>query len=408
LLVVLAALTCTALSGADELPKGDWVAAGYPAQARTVLRTHLRKSIERGEIPGGSLLLMHGDKVIFDEGFGFAHIGKKQAFEIDVPVRVASISKPIIATLIVKLDANGVLDLDRPIDKYLPQLRKLRLTSGNAPKRMPTLRECLKHTAGFVSDYEDGGRPWLRLSRKGLTLAEVVEREIKLPMPRQPGRGFAYSGAGYDIAGRVVEIVTKRPLNDVLREELCKPLGMAHTTYYPSKAQRGRMPNFYWMWRSDATLHRRRDRPAIPDGEYISVGGGVVSTARDLARFLLLHRHEGKIGKNQLVPRESMLAMVKRSRPGSYYGLGFSLGPDNGEGHGAWLSHTGSSGTYFWLDRTTGTLGVMLTQHSTSRGRPIKGIPPKIPEKAPSWQKVTKMTYIDPVLGWPEAANKAR
>jgi CubicO group peptidase (beta-lactamase class C family) len=94
----------------------------------------MTRSVERGELPGGSLLLMHEGEVIFDQGFGYAHIRRKSPFTADAPVRVASLSKSIIATLIVRLDARRALDLDRPIDGYLPRLLQLRLTTGKAPQ----------------------------------------------------------------------------------------------------------------------------------------------------------------------------------------------------------------------------------------------------------------------------------
>ncbi len=382
------------------LPRGDWVAHGFPAKARDALRKHLRDSVERGEVPGGSLLLMHKGEVIFREGFGYAHIKRKRPFTADAPCRIASLSKPIIATLIVKLAAQGTLDLDKPIDAYLPVMEALRLKSGEPPAHQPTLRQCLKHTAGFLSDYEPGGRPWLRLKGKGLTLAQVVEREAHMPMARNPGKRFAYSGIGYDVAGRIVEVATQRALNNVLRDEICKPLGMTHTTYYPDAATRAQIPSFYWLWRSDGKFRRRLNRPPVQEGHYISVGGGITSTLDDLARFLLMHQNEGRCNGTPFIPRDALHEMYRRRRPGPYYGLGFTLGPAAADGLAAWIYHSGSSGTQLWLERRHHVIGVFFTQHRMSAGKKMPESEKKIPKGASSWQKLTKKRYIDPVLGW--------
>ncbi len=386
--------------GEEDLPSGDWVEHGFDASAKITLQSHLAQSVDRGDVPGGALLLMHRGEVIFREGFGYGHLRRKLPFTADSQFRIASLSKPILATLAVKLDADGLLELDKPIDAYLPETSALRLENGDRPKRMPSVRECLKHTAGFLTDYDEGGRPWLVQTGKGLSLEAVVGIEASIPMSRDPGVQFAYSGIGYDIVGRIIEVVTKRGLDEVLRSELAEPLGMTRTTYYPSAEALDTMPSFYWQWRSDGGFRRRLDSPTVPMPDYVSVGGGVVSTLDDLARFMMLHRSGGIVRGQALISEWSLTRMYERRKPGSYYGLGFSLGPAGDDGLASWIYHSGSSGTMLWWDRERDVIGILATQQSRSAGEKMAESRKRIPKDAPTWQATTKAQYIDPVFGW--------
>ncbi|WP_040770694.1 serine hydrolase domain-containing protein, partial [Novipirellula maiorica] len=286
------------------------------SQDRDMLRKHLNESVLRGEVPGGALLLVHNGETVFKDGFGFRHIKHNKPFTADTPFRVASISKPIIATLVVKLAAERRLDLDRPIDAYLHEMSDLVLESGERPATIPTLRQCLSHTAGFRSDYDDGGRPWLRLRGQGMTLADAVIEEAKIPMPIDPGSEFAYSGIGYDIAGRIIEVSTGRSLEAALQTELFEPLGMTQSTYYPDEQTAEQMADFYWLWRSDGKFRRKLTPPPIPQGNYVSVGGGIVSTLEDLSNFMQLHQNHGVHDGKPFIPRKAIEEMYRGERPG--------------------------------------------------------------------------------------------
>jgi CubicO group peptidase (beta-lactamase class C family) len=387
---------------ADEGAVKMWASQGFDPSYRQSLVDHLEQSVESGAIPGGSMLLIRQDQELFRQAFGYGHLRLKRPFRSDDSFRIASISKPIIATLIVKLAADSVVDLDQPIDRYLPAVGRLKLANGKPPISIPTLRQCLKHTAGFSADSSASGRPWLKYTGQGLTLAEVVDRELAMPVERSPGRRFAYSGIGYDIAGRVVEVVTGRLLHEVLRDELLVPLGMKNTTYHPDKTLIDAMPSFYWRWSSDGNFRRRIDAPPIPEGDYVSVGGAMISTLDDLRRFMGLHRDLGQVDGQTIIPAESITAMYRRERPGSFYGLGFTLGENGSDGLPTWISHTGSSGTYAWLDRKRSVVGIIVTQQAISDRQSLPKEQKVLSPDDPTWQKQTKTDFIDPILGWGE------
>ncbi|TWU19445.1 serine hydrolase domain-containing protein [Allorhodopirellula heiligendammensis] len=391
-------LLLISIASGEDLVISNWTEHGLSPESRASLESHLFESVDEGNVPGGSILILHAGEVIFRKGFGYAHLRHERPFSADAPFRIASLSKSIIATLTVILDERGDLDLDSPIDRYLPSASRLRLGSGAQPERLPTIAECLKHTAGFISDYDDGGRPWLVYTGRGKSLAEVVELEIEMPMARRPGESFAYSGIGYDIVGRVIEKVCDQPLDEVLQQELCQPLGMLDTTYFPDERTRQQMPSFYWQWRSDGHFRRQLDREQIPRDEYKSVGGGIVSTLDDLARFLLLHRNRGLVGNESFVDPITLERMYWRQKPGAFYGLGFTLGPQADDALPNWIFHSGSSGTMMWWDRQRDVIAIIATQHRRSAGEQKPGTPAQISLDTPSWQAMTKSQWIDPIL----------
>ncbi len=397
--VVLCALSVTSIPLlADDVAAPKTQPGVLRSQDRDMLRKHLDDSVLRGEVPGGALLLMHDGETLFKEGFGFRHIKDAKVFTAETPFRVASISKPIIATLVVKLAAQGRLDLDRPIDSYLPEMSELLLESDAAPTNVPSLRQCLNHTAGFRSDYDEGGRPWVRLQRHGLTLADVVAQEVKMPMRMNPGKKFAYSGIGYDIAGRIIELSTGTLLETAIQTELFEPLGMAHSTYYPDEQTVEQMAHFYWRWRSDGKFRRRLNQTPIPPGKYVSVGGGIVSTLDDLSKFLRLHQNHGVHDGKQFIPRDAIEAMYRGDQPGAFYGLGFALRSAGSDGLADEISHSGSSGTLMWLDRRQRNIGVLATQHRFSDGKQMPESEKQIPADSPNWPATTKKDVLDPVM----------
>jgi len=394
------------------LRRGEWEAHGLPGESKKELQQFLAGSYERRETVGGSALIVHAGEVVFEQVFGHASIRQKRAFEMSTPCWVASISKPIVATLAVKLAAAGKLDLDAPVDRYLPELTGLRLRSGQPLHRMPRVRELLTHTAGFTPDDKEGGRPWLWKECAGKTLAEMVKLYPVFPRPGlycNPGRGCWYSGMGYDVVGRIIEVATGRPIHLVLNDELCEPLGLKDTGLLPEKALRSRAASRYYHWRSDSSFHYKIPRPAPTaplnpaTSPYTPIGGGILSTPSDLATFLLMHRNRGVHKGRQLIPEAALAEMYERKRPWPRYGMGFVLGPASPElgDRTAWVLHTGSSGTLFWLDFEHDVIGVVLTQTQRSRGHRMPESEKKIPKDAPGFALTVK-DRIDRILGWRE------
>jgi len=161
---------------------------------------------------------------------------------------LASQSKPLTASALMLLVDEGRVNLDDPVEKYLPEFKDQMLTVEQdtehvllrKPAHPITVREILSHTSGlpFSSPLE---QPTL----DGLPLREAVRSHAMLPLQFAPGTKYQYSNAGLNTAGRIIEVVSGIPYEQFMEERLFKPLGMKDTTFWPTAKQLKRLAKSY-------------------------------------------------------------------------------------------------------------------------------------------------------------------
>lgn len=330
------------------------------------VRRLLDRATAEGAVAGGSILVLHLGEVVFRDGFGFADLQSKTPFEFDTPAVIASISKPLLGTAAFHLAESGRLNLSIPVSDFIADFDKAALESGDLLLRAPNMLELFTHTSGIRSDEARGGRPWFASWTKGKSLGQVVRRyALEFPFKAQPGSRYAYSGNGTDLAAHVLELVTKRSRNELFIAELAKPLGMNRTRYRDVESVRviGKVPTRYYRGK-DGSLLVSRERHLPKQGEYSASGGTIISTAPDLARWLLMIRNGGRHeGKFYLAPETvaEMLASFPRS---SNARGGLSIRKRDSDGKALVAGHTGSSGTNCWIDFEHDIIGIVLTQTS--------------------------------------------
>ena len=335
------------------------------------VREFLVDSVEQGKVAGGAVMLVQGDQVVFESAFGFADVKSRTPFELETPGIVASISKPMMGTVAFCIAEKGDLELDRPIDAYLPAFKNSKLIDGASLARAPTMLEFFRHRAGTRRDDDKAGRPWFADWTKGQSLAVVVDRYAQeFPFRSQPGTSYGYSGIGIDIASRVMEVVTRRPRNELLIQELCAPLGMQDTFYVDNvRTKNYDMPTRYYIGSKSGKLYVSKHR-AYPDpNTYSSSGGSIISTVADLSKWLIMLRDKGRFGEEQFLQVATIEAMLDSQGTSQNTNCGFFVRQRDSEGVITRVGHTGSSGTNCWIDFETDTVGVMLTQ---TRGKDIK------------------------------------
>tara|TARA_R110002049_G_scaffold4601_5_gene32238 strand:- start:331843 stop:334296 length:2454 start_codon:yes stop_codon:yes gene_type:complete len=340
-----------------ELTRGQWKEHGFTAEQLDRVRKAFQNGIDRKFIPGGAMTLIHNGEVILREAFGVADLETNQPFLTSSPVRIASLTKLHTSTVLVMLAEQGLLSLDEPIDTYLPEFANLRVRGKDAIVAAPTLRQCLSHTTGFVSNNVlKSGKFELDLDG---SLADVARDLATKELLAEPGKKYGYSRLGYIVAGRVAEIVTGRPFPQLMQKTLLHPIGANDATFYPSPELEQRIPVSYE--RTEAGFEKRTGEPL---GTVINPGGRLISTLDDVARVLLLHRNHGKVAGRQLVSAESLQQMYvpQPSTPGAGYGLGFNIMKRNADGTPARIRHTGASGTLAVLDFENDAILIVLTQ----------------------------------------------
>ena len=224
--------------------------------------------LEQYKIPGVSLALIREGKTVWSAAYGYAELDPLRPMTVDTPCRVESISKSVTAWGVMKLVQQGLVDLDAPAASCLDGWA---LPKTPFDEEKVTVRRLLNHTAGMplgtigVRYDPDGPLP---------DLEEHLSREAVLF--REPGLGFSYSNAGYNVLELLVEKVTGENFADYMDREVLSPLGMNRSSF---------------LWDRSWT-------PAVPDGHDIDgtaypayvypdkASGGLFAPVEDVAAFV--------------------------------------------------------------------------------------------------------------------------
>jgi CubicO group peptidase (beta-lactamase class C family) len=262
-------------------------------------RAAVREVLAANPVPAFSIAVMRGDELAWAEAFG------KSDLELDVAAtpahrfRLGSVSKVFVATLAAQLAARGVVGLDEPISRYMPDLPE--------PHRATTLRQLLTHRGG-VRHYQakdeslEAPGPIDRRSYKDN--AEILAVFINDPLIAKPGETIAYSTFGYTLISIVLESAAKLPFLDLIQREIAAPLalsslgGDAPSSVVPNRV-RGYHPGDKAKWANPPVAGPYANAPPA-NPVYKWAGGGLLATPTDVARFGAAHLAPAKIPKAAL------------------------------------------------------------------------------------------------------------
>jgi CubicO group peptidase (beta-lactamase class C family) len=307
------------------LKEGQPASHGIRDADLEALRTILKKAVDDKKLPGVSLLLAHRSEVIFKEAFG--------DLKVDQSVKLASDSKPISATVVMTVVDQGKMRLDDPLPKFVPEFKGTKVEKA-------TVRQLLSHGGG-IGDGFSGGGP------RGNTLAEFAAGVATQGSLRTPGT-FRYSTTGIDVACRCAEKAAGKPFEELLRDNVCEPLGMKDT-------------RFEWGGDPEGVPKEARERG---EGRYVSGGGGLASTLDDMAAFYQLHLNGGRYGEKEILSRKAVTEMHRKQTGG--YGLGFYL-------PGLRIfQHGGAFGTFCWADPNCQLVGIFFCQAEFQKAMSVR------------------------------------
>jgi CubicO group peptidase (beta-lactamase class C family) len=360
----------------------------------SAITERMRSDVKDGLLPGAVLSIFSHGKQVYFESVGSLDPAASTPMVGDAIFRIESMTKPMTTAAAMVLVDDGKLNLDDPIAKHLPSFADIKVLhearDGEAKtqlvetKRSITVRDLMRHTAGL--DYG-----WLaprsertrllnatsRSFRRDLNNEELAHWLSQVPLAAQPGTVWNYSSAT-DVLGRLVEVVSGKPLGGFLKERIFDPLDMRDTAFYvtqPDKARRIAEPFANERaGMSDPRLVRRLE----------SGGQGLNSTARDYARFLQMLLNGGELDGKRVLRRESAGQMTSDQlgegisrgphySPGTAYGfgLGFAVrtvgkeASPGGELGDYWWG--GGAGTYAWVDPVNQLVVVFMTQSRVQR-----------------------------------------
>jgi len=174
-----------------------------------------KQLIQAAHVTGMGIAIFHGGKIAYAKAYGSRDTEKGLPLTLDSVMTSASLSKAAFASLVVLLVREHAIDLDKPIDQYLPkplpEYPRYADLKGDDRYKKFTMRILLSHTSGFPN--------W-----------RAFEQDKKLRITFDPGTHFAYSGEGIDLAQFVVETVTRKSVTDLMEEKLFEPLAMKRTS----------------------------------------------------------------------------------------------------------------------------------------------------------------------------------
>lgn len=322
------------------------------------------QALEERRLVGVVVLVARDGELVYQQAAGLADREQNRTMSVDALFRLASVSKPIVASAAMRLVAQGRLALDGAIDDWLPEFRPL-LANGQPARITP--RHLLSHTAGLGYRFleADATGAYARagisdgMDAASIDLQENLRRIASVPLLYPPGTAWGYSLAS-DVLGALIEQVQGCSLAQAVRQLVTEPLGMPDTSFVATDAVR--MARAYVS--GDPQPHRLREGEVVSpfDGAvgipyspgrifdasaFPSGGAGMAGTAPDFLRLLealrtnderLLHAEwVAEMGRDQIGDLELPNA------PGFGFGLGFSVLRDR---HAA--ASPESNGTWRW------------------------------------------------------------
>jgi CubicO group peptidase (beta-lactamase class C family) len=353
----------------DEAEKGKPEQDKPPAVP--AISDRLRQSIAAKEIAGAVTLVATPDRILHLDATGNAVLNPAEPMQTDAIFWIASMSKPVLGTLLLMLQDDGLLSVDDPVEKYLPEFKDLKTADGK-PARV-SIRQLLTHTSGMGEISPDK-------ARECKTLESVIPLYVAKPVGFTPGSKWVYCQSGINTGGRIAEVVTGEPLAKLLKRRLFDPLGMKDTTFYLTEKQLPRLAKSY----------RRTDKGELEATEifflngksptstdrFPAPNGGLFSTASDYARFCQMILRGGELdGKRYLKPETVKLMTTIQTgelktgfTPGNGWGLGWCVVREP-QGVTAMLSpgtfgHGGAYGTQAWIDPEKKRVYILMVQRA--------------------------------------------
>jgi CubicO group peptidase (beta-lactamase class C family) len=318
-------LTLTCALSAGELAQGTPESAGLSAAKLAVAEQGVQDLIEKQTYAGAITLVLRNEKIVEWRTYGMADLAKGKPMRKDTIFRIHSMTKPIVTVAAMVLYDEGKVQLDDPVSKYLPELKGLRVHIGPGSTTEParreiTIRDLMRHTSGFTNtvaaDPVDQMYRQKKLLDRNISLQEFVSRLGTLPLKYQPGTKFNY-GVSVDVLGRVVEVVSGRTLDVFLAERIFKPLDMVDSGFFVPAEKVERFAVVY----GPGPGRRLRIVDDPPTSEYLKLprflsgSGGLVSTARDYARFCQMLINGGELDGTRILKGETVAEMTRNQLP---------------------------------------------------------------------------------------------
>ena len=355
-------------------------------RVRENIEKRVAEDIASGVIAGACVLVKQKGEVIYENCFGKA--AEDRSLTKDTVFRLASMTKPITTVAVMKQVERGLISLDDPLEKFIPEYAEMdvatvvdrKIVSVRRAENKIRIFHLLTHTSGVGTGVLGELQSAEFSPEREYDLQSVAAEYSSKPIAFEPYSAQFYSPLkGFDLLARVVEITSGKRYDEFLKKEIFEPLGMNDTTFVPGDEQWDRMTLMHRQVNGAAEFipldreHVFYDLPLT----YFCGGASLVSTIADYERFadmLLL----GGVGANgvRIISEESVTRMRTPSVPASYmwtprevWGLGVRVinQPDYFMPVGAY-GWSGAFGTHFWVDPVNDIVGIYMKNSYTDGG----------------------------------------
>jgi CubicO group peptidase (beta-lactamase class C family) len=399
------ATLCAPLSAASK-PKPAPAAAPAPAPALVTplviepaaIDTALKGFIDNQTLIGVSGLVFQNDKEVYFGAFGQGDRENNKPMTRDTIVQIFSMTKAITGVALMKLYERGKFELDAPLEVYAPEFANLKVYAGvddagqpkyEPPKRKPTVRDILRHTAGFTAGAGDStavGAIYREIDPRDInnTLPEFAQKLGRVPLAYQPGMRWLYSDS-VDVQAYLVQKLSGVPFDEFVKLHIFRPLGMTTIRYtiLPTDPDRPKLAAIYTRNDDGSFTRQGEDAYQFNNADWPLKPGsfGFVSNIDDYMKFARMLVNGGKLGRARILKPETVKLMATDAMPAEVtdkswlpskgtvgFGIDFAVrtGPpkDAAEASGAvgeffW---DGAASTLFWADPQNKVAAVLFTQ----------------------------------------------
>lgn len=364
-----------------------------------VIEELLTDDINNNKIPGAVVLVGNEKGIVYQKAFGVKNPLTNEKYAIDDIFRIASMTKAITSVAVLKLWEDGKINLDDPIEKYIPEFKDTEIletfnekdssyTSKPSTKKI-TIRQLLTHTSGIGYDFIDGNPSIKAIFHKkkqsfmkngvmcfcdeDVTIGEAIRNLADVPLHHEPGEKFTYS-MGLDVLGYMIEIVSGKKLDVFYREEIFDPLDMNDTYFYLPDSKKERLvpvqtkKDDNWVIFEDDRFNE--NYPVEGERKFFAGGCGLSSTVEDYYKFLSVFLNNGKYKGKSFIGKQTNDLLFQNQLPDTFgFGIGLALGlvldkdlKNGGTGTAGTLLGGGYWNTSCFTDPNDKVIGIIFKQ----------------------------------------------
>ncbi len=376
LLVVIALLVAPV---AAQLPAALPASQGFSAERLARMDAVIAESIAKKELPGAVVLVGRHGKIVWRKTYGARALEpQREAMTADTIFDLASLTKVVATTTsIMMLIEQGKVRLNDPVVQFIPEMK------GEGRDAI-TIEQLMTHMSGFAPDFD--------LRDRWTGYDEAMKRLYREPLRNPPGTRFVYSDINYIALGEVVHRTSGLMLDEFARQNIFTPLGMRDTGFHPdvklksriapTEKRRGQM-NYLGDSGADAGSEGEQWlRGQVHDPTSFRMNGvaghaGLFSSADDLAIFCQMLLNGGAYGNTRILSPMTIATMTQPhavSESGAARGLGWDVASSFSSNKGdlfplGSFGHTGFTGTSIWIDPTSDTFVVFLSNRVHPDGK---------------------------------------